>query len=232
MSVLSMAFVLAIATSRLHAESRGPKGRRRRGARAALLRVSRQSLGHRCPSAAIELGVAGQRTRTTAAKSKRPTKCSSASSAERLAHDQGDLWDSGKVVSDATLQVEYAGKPLRSRTRCHWKVRVWDRDGRVSAWSEPAAWEMALLEPADWKAQWISDGKAHAATRRRILQGRSGPAVPQGVPRRKARAQGAAVRHRLGLLLRPAQRRAPSATACSIRAGPTTANACSTAPTT
>jgi alpha-L-rhamnosidase len=83
-----------------------------------------------------------------------------ASSAERLASDQGDLWDSGRVVSDATLQVEYAGKPLSSRMRCHWKVRAWDRDGRASAWSAAAVWEMALLEPADWKAKWIGDGKA------------------------------------------------------------------------
>ncbi len=83
-----------------------------------------------------------------------------ASCEARLAHDQGDLWDSGKVVSDAAIQVEYAGKPLSSRMRCSWKVRVWDRDGRVSGWSKAAAWEMALLEPADWKAQWIGDGKA------------------------------------------------------------------------
>ena len=50
-----------------------------------------------------------------------------ASSAERLAADDGDLWDSGKVGSDATLHVAYAGKPLASRDRCYWKVRVWDR---------------------------------------------------------------------------------------------------------
>ena len=35
-----------------------------------------------------------------------------ASSSERLAQDQGDLWDSGKVASDETAQVVYAGKPL------------------------------------------------------------------------------------------------------------------------
>ena len=83
-----------------------------------------------------------------------------ATSAHRLAMNEGDLWDSGKVASDATLQVEYAGKPLQSRMCCHWKVRVWDRDGRASLWSRPAHWEMALLKPADWKAKWISDGKA------------------------------------------------------------------------
>ena len=48
-----------------------------------------------------------------------------ASTPELLAKDQGDLWDSGKVVSDQSIQVEYAGKPLESRQVCHWKVRVW-----------------------------------------------------------------------------------------------------------
>ena len=79
-----------------------------------------------------------------------------ASSAERLAADDGDLWDSGKVGSDATLHVAYAGKPLASRDRCYWKVRVWDRTGRPSPWSKPATWSMGLLAAADWDARWIA----------------------------------------------------------------------------
>lgn len=79
-----------------------------------------------------------------------------ASSTELLDQDSGDLWDSGKVDSDATIQVEYAGKPLASRARCHWKVRVWDGKDKPSTWSRPAAWSMGLLEEADWQAQWIA----------------------------------------------------------------------------
>ena len=48
-----------------------------------------------------------------------------ASSEELLAKDKGDLWDSGKVASDQSIQVEYAGQPLASRQQCYWKVRVW-----------------------------------------------------------------------------------------------------------
>jgi len=44
-----------------------------------------------------------------------------ASSEELLAKDQGDLWDSGKVASDQSIQVEYAGKGMASRMACHWK---------------------------------------------------------------------------------------------------------------
>jgi alpha-L-rhamnosidase len=78
-----------------------------------------------------------------------------ASTPEALAEDRGDLWDTGKVDSAQTIQVEYDGKPLQSNDRCFWKVRVWDRDGEPTEWSKPAAWSMGLLKPSDWKAQWI-----------------------------------------------------------------------------
>jgi len=80
-----------------------------------------------------------------------------ASTEERLATDVGDLWDSGKVASDRTLQVDYAGRALTSRQRCCWKVRAWDKDGQPSPWSEVAMWRMGLLQPTDWgAARWIA----------------------------------------------------------------------------
>ena len=69
----------------------------------------------------------------------------------------GDLWDSGKVLSDETAQIAYQGRPLASQQTCFWKMRAWDRDGQPSAWSPAASWSMGLLHPADWTAQWISD---------------------------------------------------------------------------
>jgi len=66
------------------------------------------------------------------------------------------VWDSGKVVSNQSQNVEYGGKPLVSGTRYDWKVRVWDNSGKVSKWSEPATWTMGLLKPEDWTARWIS----------------------------------------------------------------------------
>jgi alpha-L-rhamnosidase len=69
--------------------------------------------------------------------------------------DVGILWDSGKVVSDETVLIPYAGSPLGARLRCFWKVRVWDEADRPSAWSETAYWSMGLLDRADWQAQWI-----------------------------------------------------------------------------
>ena len=74
---------------------------------------------------------------------------------QALAGGKADLWDSGKVSSDQSNQVAYRGKPLESRQRCWWKVRIWDQNGKASAWSEPALWSMGLLQPSDWSAQWI-----------------------------------------------------------------------------
>ncbi|UCD74481.1 MAG: glycoside hydrolase family 78 protein [Phycisphaerales bacterium] len=74
-----------------------------------------------------------------------------------LARDQGNLWDTGKVASDESIQITYKGMPLRSRTRVFWKVRVWDGDDHASTWSEPARWSMGLRDDADWKAEWIGD---------------------------------------------------------------------------
>ncbi len=72
-----------------------------------------------------------------------------------IKNNRGELWDSGKVESDRSIQVEYAGQPLESKRKYHWKVRVWDKDGMASAYSEEASFEMGLLQPGDWQAKWI-----------------------------------------------------------------------------
>lgn len=87
-----------------------------------------------------------------------------ASSAERLAQNSGDLWDSGQVASDETSQIVYAGKALVSRQNCFWKVRAWDRDGHPGGWSHAAHWQMGLLAPEDWSARWIGAEAGDAAT--------------------------------------------------------------------
>lgn len=69
--------------------------------------------------------------------------------------EQADLWDSDKVASDRSNRITYRGKELPSRQECWWQVRTWDKDGNVSDWSLPAVWKMGILEPHEWKAQWI-----------------------------------------------------------------------------
>jgi alpha-L-rhamnosidase len=78
-----------------------------------------------------------------------------ASSSDQLAAGNGDLWDSGKIQSNETSQIVYAGKALVSGQRCFWKVRSWNGSDQPSNWSEPAHWSMGLLSADDWKATWI-----------------------------------------------------------------------------
>jgi alpha-L-rhamnosidase len=92
-----------------------------------------------------------------------------ASSAKLLADHTGDLWDSGKVSSDDSVQIVYAGKPLESRESCFWQVRAWDRDGKPGPWSPVAHWQMGLLNPGDWQAKWISAGAFTGATNNQLI---------------------------------------------------------------
>ena len=78
-----------------------------------------------------------------------------ASSKDKLMANQADLWASGRVESDKSFNVGYAGKLLTSRQDCWWRVRTWDKNKKVSSWSEPAYWGMGLLDAGDWKATWI-----------------------------------------------------------------------------
>lgn len=68
---------------------------------------------------------------------------------------QAGLWDSGRVASDQSAYLVYAGAPLASRQRVWWRVKVWDGSGRESPWSGAAWFELGLLQPSDWQADWI-----------------------------------------------------------------------------
>jgi alpha-L-rhamnosidase len=80
----------------------------------------------------------------------------------KLADNTADLWDSGRIESADSIQIPWNGKPLQTNKRCFWHVRVWDRDGRASAWSDPAEWTMGILSPADWRGEWIGEGSETA----------------------------------------------------------------------
>ena len=82
-----------------------------------------------------------------------------ASTPEKLAKSEGDLWNSGKINSDQSLYVPYAGAPLKSRQECYWKVKVWTNKGKED-WSTPAQFSIGLLQPADWKGKWIGLDRA------------------------------------------------------------------------
>ncbi|WP_228714451.1 alpha-L-rhamnosidase [Posidoniimonas corsicana] len=78
---------------------------------------------------------------------------------EKLAADDGDLWDSGKVSSAETYAIQYKGKPLQSHQQCHWKVMAWDATGQPGEWSDASEWTVGLLNQEDWQGEWIGYDK-------------------------------------------------------------------------
>jgi alpha-L-rhamnosidase len=80
-----------------------------------------------------------------------------ASTPELLAKDKGDVWDSGKVPSTQSIQIEYGGKTLVAATSYCWKVRVWCKKGEAVAWSAISFFSTGLFSKSDWQsAQWIT----------------------------------------------------------------------------
>lgn len=84
-----------------------------------------------------------------------------ASKPELLTEDAADLWNSQKIGSDASIQIEYSGEPLQSFMWCFWKARVWDENDKPSEWAPKetsAKWSTGYMNSQDIKAQWISQG--------------------------------------------------------------------------
>lgn len=66
------------------------------------------------------------------------------------------VWNSGKITSDKSVNIEYAGPELKPMQRVYWQVRVWDNDDKATKWSEPAFWEMGITKSELWTASWIT----------------------------------------------------------------------------
>lgn len=66
------------------------------------------------------------------------------------------FWDTGKVNSDCSIHVEYEGPALKSCTRYYFRVRIWDREGTQSPWSEIYFFETAFMKRGEWSASWIT----------------------------------------------------------------------------
>ncbi len=96
----------------------------------------------------------------------------------RLSEQKDDLssdhiiWDSGKVLSEESQGVSYAGSALLPAQMYHWQVRVWNND-ECSSWSKPSKFVMGLLQESDWKgAQWI--GYKQLDDSMRVTEGKNG----------------------------------------------------------
>ena len=58
------------------------------------------------------------------------------SSEKELADNNiGDVWNSGKVNSSKSSGIEYAGEALKPNTSYYWKIRIYDKNNRLSEYS-------------------------------------------------------------------------------------------------
>ena len=80
-------------------------------------------------------------------------------SAYRLTVSNSEImWDSGRVVSEQSILVEYMGVLFEPRTAYTWEVTVWDSHGESATAS--AAFETGLLTGLAFesRARWITHG--------------------------------------------------------------------------
>ncbi|HLF35469.1 MAG TPA: family 78 glycoside hydrolase catalytic domain [Cyclobacteriaceae bacterium] len=68
------------------------------------------------------------------------------------------VWSPGRVLSEESVHIIYSGEKLESGKKYFWQVRIWDNKGGVTNWSEPASWQMGLLDFTGFTAAWISPG--------------------------------------------------------------------------
>jgi alpha-L-rhamnosidase len=77
-----------------------------------------------------------------------------ASTEKNIEEGVGDLWDTGKVLSNNQLWIRYQGSPLKSNQRAFVRVRVFTNKG-ISDWSEGQMFCVGLLNESKWKGRWI-----------------------------------------------------------------------------
>ena len=77
-----------------------------------------------------------------------------ASTKNLLYKNGADIWDSGKTLSDETIQHEYQPDNLQSGNCYFWKVIIWDKTGKQHE-SPVSKFETAILDSSRWKADWI-----------------------------------------------------------------------------
>ena len=68
------------------------------------------------------------------------------SSKELLSRDIGDMWNGGRTAGSASVEVQYSGDRLSGNSVYFWKVRIWDRKGKPSSWSEIQSFKTGILK--------------------------------------------------------------------------------------
>jgi len=71
-------------------------------------------------------------------------------SAGKLKSENDCAWNSGKIPSPESAWIPFTAPGLQPGTKYFWKVRIWDKDDKLSAWSKPAFFITCLFCENDW----------------------------------------------------------------------------------
>ena len=88
--------------------------------------------------------------------------------------ENGDVWESGKVISENNVNITYEGNPLESDKSYFWRVKWWDKKGEESEYSLINHFGTAFIDESYWKAKWISRREFIDKKIRRQFQYKSG----------------------------------------------------------
>jgi alpha-L-rhamnosidase len=111
-----------------------------------------------------------------------------ASASKLLENGRADVWDSGRVESDHSVDIPYGGPQLMPETRYYWRVEVWDMNGKAYPLSDASWWETGLLDPANWRAQWIGyEDPEQKSVREAQAEWITNPPVPGDGAKRQTR---------------------------------------------
>lgn len=99
-----------------------------------------------------------------------------ASSKEKLAAGNYDVWNSLQVKSSESIVVKYTGNELKPAFIYYWRVRVWDKNNKPSPWSSTQQFTTGIFTEDDWaNAKWI--GYEELADSMRVTPGVHAPLV-------------------------------------------------------
>ncbi len=87
-----------------------------------------------------------------------------------LKQGKADVWTSGRIASNASINIHYDGQVLKPSTRYFWRVKVWGASGQPYAESNISWWETGLGDASGgqnvWRAEWIGYQTPEEATLR------------------------------------------------------------------
>jgi alpha-L-rhamnosidase len=79
------------------------------------------------------------------------------SSLKNIENNVGDMWDSGKMTSSQSINVEYQGKGLSTLSEYWWKVKTWSNSKNQSSWSQPQKFRTGNF--SDKNRKWPGESK-------------------------------------------------------------------------